>query len=125
MSQEFSRDWTQVEPLAYVSTDGQDIVVPDRCGPSITQDLVNDATLAFDQANITYVSTTYSISTLIVDYYYRDIANAEGFQLSLQGSATNVGPLNALIEFVDPVTYVFIQFVFAGAHVGQGNVARP
>ncbi|KAG1851680.1 hypothetical protein F4604DRAFT_1933963 [Suillus subluteus] len=54
-------------------------------GGPITQDLVNGATLAFDQANIT------------------DITN-EGFQLSLQGSLTNVGPLDALIEFVDPVT---------------------
>jgi hypothetical protein len=93
-------------------------------GGPITQDLVNGATLAFDQANITYVSTTYSMSTLVVDYCYRDITN-EGFQLSLQGSLTNVGPLDALIEFVDPVTYVFIQFAFASAHVRQGNVARP
>ncbi|KAG2078952.1 hypothetical protein BDR04DRAFT_1124058 [Suillus decipiens] len=54
-------------------------------GGPITQDLVNGATLAFNQANIT------------------DITN-EGFQLSLQGSLTNVGPLDALIEFVDPVT---------------------
>lgn len=54
-------------------------------GGPITQDLVNGATLAFDQANIT------------------DITN-DGFQLSLQGSLTNVGPLDARIEFVDPVT---------------------
>lgn len=93
-------------------------------GGPITQDLVNGATLAFDQANITYVSTTYLISTLVVDYCDRDITN-EGFQLSLQGSLTNVGPLDALIEFVDPVTYVFAYSVFAGAHIGQGNMARP
>jgi hypothetical protein len=92
-------------------------------GGPITQDLVNGATLSFNQANITYVSTTYLISTLVVDYRNRDITN-EGFQLSLQGSLANFGPLDALIEFVDPVTYVFTHFVFAGAHVRQGNVAR-
>lgn len=93
-------------------------------GGPITQNLVNGATLAFNQANITYASTTYLTSNLVTDGRDRDITN-EGFQLSLQGSLTNVGPLDALIEFVDPVTYVFAQFLSAGAHVGQGNVARP
>lgn len=27
----------------------------------------------------------------------------EGFDLDLKGSLTNVGPLDALIEFVDPI----------------------
>ncbi|KAG1896026.1 uncharacterized protein F5891DRAFT_1165745 [Suillus fuscotomentosus] len=57
-------------------------------GGPITQNLVNGATLAFNQANITYITN-------------------EGFQLSLQGSLTNVGPLDALIEFVDPVTVMW------------------
>ncbi|KAG1761975.1 hypothetical protein EDD22DRAFT_893760 [Suillus occidentalis] len=66
-------------------TDRTSLYLIGAVGGPITQDLVNGATLAFNQANIT------------------DITN-EGFQLSLQGSLTNVGPLDALIEFVDPVT---------------------
>ncbi|KAG2131418.1 uncharacterized protein EDB93DRAFT_1255529 [Suillus bovinus] len=65
-------------------TDKTSLYLIGAVGGPITQDLVNGATLAFNQANIT------------------DITN-EGFQLSLQGSLTNVGPLDALIEFVDPV----------------------
>ncbi|KAH7915074.1 hypothetical protein BJ138DRAFT_1122997 [Hygrophoropsis aurantiaca] len=52
-------------------------------GP-VAQDLVNGAQLAFTEANITNISN-------------------DGFDLSLQGSLTNVGPLDALIEFVEPV----------------------
>ncbi|KAG1785555.1 uncharacterized protein HD556DRAFT_110398 [Suillus plorans] len=66
-------------------TDKTSLYLIGAVGGPITQNLVNGATLAFNQANIT------------------DITN-EGFQLSLQGSLTNVGPLDALIEFVDPVT---------------------
>ncbi|KAG1812612.1 uncharacterized protein BJ212DRAFT_460083 [Suillus subaureus] len=66
-------------------TDKTSLYLIGAVGGPITQDLVNGATLAFNQANIT------------------DITN-EGFQLSLQGSLTNVGPLDALIEFVEPVT---------------------
>ncbi|EGO25193.1 hypothetical protein SERLADRAFT_448192 [Serpula lacrymans var. lacrymans S7.9] len=51
----------------------------------VAQDLVNGADLKFTEANIT------------------NITNG-GFSLSLQGSLTNVGPLDALIEFVEPVT---------------------
>ncbi|KAH7926942.1 hypothetical protein BV22DRAFT_1007914 [Leucogyrophana mollusca] len=50
----------------------------------VAQDLVNGAQLTFTEANITNISD-------------------EGFDLSLQGSLTNVGPLDALIEFVEPV----------------------
>lgn len=44
--------------------------------------------------------------------------------LTLQGSLTGAGPLDALIEFVDPVTYVLSAPGRAGAYVGQGNVER-
>ncbi|KIK99094.1 hypothetical protein PAXRUDRAFT_30734 [Paxillus rubicundulus Ve08.2h10] len=51
----------------------------------IAQDLVTGANLAFSEANITNISD-------------------DGFDLTLQGSLTNVGPLDALIEFVEPLT---------------------
>ncbi|KIJ67573.1 hypothetical protein HYDPIDRAFT_180379 [Hydnomerulius pinastri MD-312] len=51
----------------------------------VAQDLVNGANLAFTEANITNISN-------------------DGFDLTLQGSLTNVGPLDALIEFVEPAT---------------------
>jgi hypothetical protein len=50
----------------------------------ITQSLVDNADLKFTEANITNISD-------------------EGFDLSLKGSLTNVGPLDAEITFVDPV----------------------
>lgn len=53
-------------------------------GP-IAQDLVTGASLSFTEANITNISN-------------------DGFNLDLQGSLTNVGPLDALIEFVEPLT---------------------
>ncbi|KAG1742190.1 hypothetical protein EDB19DRAFT_1702736 [Suillus lakei] len=86
-------------------TDKTSLYLIGAVGGPITQDLVNGATLVFNEANIT------------------DITN-EGFQLSLQGSLTNVGPLDALIEFVDPVTYVFAPFgsaVCAAANTGVPN----
>jgi hypothetical protein len=58
-----------------------------------------------------------------IDSCDRDITN-EGFALSLQGSLTNAGPLDALIEFVDPVTYVLSAPGFTGAYIKQGNVGR-
>lgn len=74
--------------------------------------LVSGATLAFNQANIRYVSNIYLTPTLVVDGRGRDITD-ESFQLSLQGSLTNVDPQDALIKFVDPVTHVFARFVSA------------
>ncbi|KAG2368054.1 hypothetical protein BDR07DRAFT_1391769 [Suillus spraguei] len=92
-------------------TDKTSLYLIGAVGGPITQDLVNGATLAFNQANIT------------------DITN-EGFQLSLQGSLTNVGPLDALIEFVDPVTVTWqghdiatiaLPPVCAAANIGVPN----
>ena len=39
-------------------------------------------------------------------YCTRNISEA-GFDLTLQGALTNIGPLDALIEFEEPLTYVF------------------
>ncbi|KAI0305626.1 hypothetical protein B0F90DRAFT_1815219 [Multifurca ochricompacta] len=53
--------------------------------PPIVQTLVDGANLTFSAANITNLSDG-------------------GFDLALQGALTNVGPLDALIEFEEPVT---------------------
>jgi hypothetical protein len=70
----------------------------------VAQDLVNGAILAFSEANITYVSSVLA-HRVAIHPPYRNVSN-DGFDLTLQGSMTNIGPLDALIEFVDPVTYV-------------------
>ncbi|KAG6908393.1 hypothetical protein DXG01_004822 [Tephrocybe rancida] len=53
-------------------------------GP-VTQHLVDGSVLKFTEANITNISN-------------------DGFDLALAGSLTNVGPLDALIEFAEPLT---------------------
>jgi hypothetical protein len=39
-------------------------------------------------------------------YCVRNLSDA-GFDLMLEGTLTNIGPLDAFIEFEEPVTYVF------------------
>ncbi|KAF8524806.1 hypothetical protein BU17DRAFT_84312 [Hysterangium stoloniferum] len=56
--------------------------------PPVVQTLVNQAALTFNSANITNISD-------------------EGFDVSLQGSLTGTGPLDAEITFVEPVTVNF------------------
>ena len=53
-------------------------------GP-IAQHLVDGSNLVFSEASITNISN-------------------DGFDISLKGSLTNVGPLDAVIEFVEPLT---------------------
>ncbi|KAI0321180.1 hypothetical protein OF83DRAFT_1280620 [Amylostereum chailletii] len=53
--------------------------------PPIVQTLVTGSNLTFNAANITNISNT-------------------GFDLALEGSLTNIGPLDAAISFVEPVT---------------------
>ncbi|TFK54041.1 hypothetical protein OE88DRAFT_1732763 [Heliocybe sulcata] len=53
--------------------------------PPITQSLVDNAELTFSEANITNLSN-------------------DGFDLSLKGSLVDIGPLDALIAFTEPVT---------------------
>ncbi|KAI0063538.1 hypothetical protein BV25DRAFT_1915044 [Artomyces pyxidatus] len=53
--------------------------------PPIVQNLVSGANLTFNTANITNITN-------------------EGFDLSLEGALTNIGPLDALISFTEPVT---------------------
>jgi hypothetical protein len=45
----------------------------------------------------------------------RNISN-EGFDLSLKGSLTNIGPLDALITFTEPVKYVLFFILIQIAH---------
>ncbi|KAJ7675082.1 hypothetical protein B0H17DRAFT_1161695 [Mycena rosella] len=56
-------------------------------GP-IAQHLVDGAVLAFTEANITNISD-------------------DGFDLGLRGSLTNIGPLDALIDFPEPLSVVW------------------
>ncbi|KAF8135624.1 hypothetical protein EV363DRAFT_1429344 [Boletus edulis] len=79
----------------------------------VAQDLVNGAVLAFTEANITNISNN-------------------GFDLALRGSMTNIGPLDSLIEFVDPVTVnwqgndiatISLPPVCAAANTGVPNYA--
>ncbi|KAJ6607775.1 hypothetical protein B0H10DRAFT_2227490 [Mycena sp. CBHHK59/15] len=67
-------------------------------GP-IAQNLVDGSVLAFTEANITNISD-------------------DGFDLSLRGSLTNVGPLDALIAFPEP-----LSVVWQGADIAQ--IALP
>ncbi|KAJ7251753.1 hypothetical protein B0H12DRAFT_1234031 [Mycena haematopus] len=81
-------------------------------GP-IAQNLVDGAVLAFTQANITNLSD-------------------EGFDLALSGSLTNVGPLDALIDFPEPlsvtwqgqnIAQIALPSVCASANTGVPNYA--
>ncbi|KAK0559809.1 hypothetical protein OC844_004162, partial [Tilletia horrida] len=56
--------------------------------PEIVQNIVNGAQLTFEVANLTDLTDN-------------------GFQVSLKGSLLNTGPLNAYIEFPEPVTIVW------------------
>ncbi|KAI9459105.1 hypothetical protein F5148DRAFT_1001220 [Russula earlei] len=76
--------------------------------PPIVQTLVDNANLSFSTANITNLSDG-------------------GFDLELHGFLTNIGPLDTLIEFVDPVTVtwqgndiatIIIPPICAAANVG-------
>lgn len=72
-------------------------------GP-VAQELVDQSVLSFTEANITFVCWHYSLSSKSnVLTNPSDITN-EGFSLSLKGSLTDTGPLDALITFTDPVT---------------------
>lgn len=93
--------------LSYsVQTDRTALYLIGAVAGSIAQDLVTGASLSFTEANITYVRT--SPDDIIADEQHRNISN-DGFNLDLQGSLTNVGPLDALIEFVEPLTCVYLK----------------
>ncbi|KAJ7209536.1 hypothetical protein GGX14DRAFT_451849 [Mycena pura] len=79
-----------VTPLSFaqhsipVATDKSALFLIGAVSGPITQHLVDGAILAFTQVNITNISE-------------------DGFDLSLDGSLTNIGPLDALITFVQPL----------------------
>ncbi|TFK44582.1 hypothetical protein BDQ12DRAFT_661303 [Crucibulum laeve] len=79
-------------------------------GP-VAQHLVDGSVLAFKEADITNISD-------------------DGFDLSLKGSLTNVGPLDALITFTEPVTvtweghsiaHIALSPICAAANTGVPN----
>ncbi|KAJ7668375.1 hypothetical protein DFH06DRAFT_1181491 [Mycena polygramma] len=79
-------------------------------GP-IAQQLVDGAVLAFNEANITNISD-------------------DGFDLALRGSLTNIGPLDALIDFPEPlsvawqgqtIAQIALPSVCASANTGVPN----
>ncbi|KAJ7928639.1 hypothetical protein B0H13DRAFT_1968281 [Mycena leptocephala] len=79
-------------------------------GP-IAQHLVDGAVLAFNEANITNITD-------------------KGFDLSLRGSLTNIGPLDALIDFPEPlgvawqghnIAQITLPSVCASANTGVPN----
>lgn len=53
-------------------------------------------------------SRSFSVVSLLQILNFSRNISDEGFDLSLVGSLTNIGPLDALITFVDPVTSVNI-----------------
>ncbi|KAH9961311.1 hypothetical protein BC827DRAFT_1260505 [Russula dissimulans] len=67
------------------STDKTALYLIGAVGPLIVQTLVDGANLTFSAANVTNLSDG-------------------GFDLALEGALTNIGPLDALIEFEEPVT---------------------
>ncbi|KAI0298570.1 hypothetical protein BC826DRAFT_1096594 [Russula brevipes] len=68
-----------------VVTDKTALYLIGAVAPPIVQILVTGANLTFSAANITNLSD-------------------DGFDMTLQGALTNIGPLDALIEFEEPVT---------------------
>ncbi|KAH7888371.1 hypothetical protein F5I97DRAFT_2002257 [Phlebopus sp. FC_14] len=84
MLDDYATDLSFVQKGVAAITDQTALYLIGAVAAPIAQDLVNGAVMAFSEANITNISN-------------------DGFDLSLQGSLTNVGPLDALIEFVEPV----------------------
>ncbi|KAG6854052.1 hypothetical protein C0991_011030 [Blastosporella zonata] len=74
----------KLDDCEIVTTDKTSLYLIGAVAGPVTQYLVDGSVLAFTEANITNISN-------------------EGFDLALTGSLTNVGPLDALIEFVEPL----------------------
>lgn len=90
----------------FIQTDRTALYLIGAVAGPIAQDLVNGASLSFTEANIT--SVWASSHDVIAHKQHSNISN-DGFDLNLQGSLINVGPLDALIEFVEPLTCVHIE----------------
>ncbi|KAF7321550.1 hypothetical protein MKEN_00676000 [Mycena kentingensis (nom. inval.)] len=78
-----------------VKTDETALFLIGAVAAPVAQHLVDGAVLAFSQANITNIAE-------------------DGFDLSLLGSLTNVGPLDATITFVEP-----LDITWEGRQLGQ------
>lgn len=83
--------------------------------PPIVQNLVDQANLTFDAANITYVSARLGSKREQKLTPRRNLSDG-GFDLSLKGALTGTGPLDAEITFVDPVSYVYNIAVFSALY---------
>ncbi|KAE9401586.1 hypothetical protein BT96DRAFT_918717 [Gymnopus androsaceus JB14] len=82
---EYATDLAFVQNNVTAITDDTALFLIGAVAGPVAQELVDQSVLSFTEANIT------------------DITN-EGFSLSLKGSLTDTGPLDALITFTDPVT---------------------
>ncbi|KAJ3518119.1 hypothetical protein NLJ89_g70 [Agrocybe chaxingu] len=71
-------------------------------GP-IAQNLVDGAVLSFNESVITFVVILFLTFEQMFTPQTRNISN-DGFDLALKGSLTNIGPLDAVISFPEPVT---------------------
>ncbi|KAF7298203.1 hypothetical protein HMN09_01042200 [Mycena chlorophos] len=94
-----------------VKTDDTALYLIGAVAAPVAQFLVNQADLAFTEANITNISD-------------------QGFDLSLKGSLTNIGPLDAEITFVDPlnvawqgtnIAQITLPAICAAANTGVPN----
>lgn len=82
---DFPTDLTFAQKSIPAITDETSLFLIGAVAGPIAQHFVDGAVLAFTEALIT------------------DITN-DGFDVSLKGSLTNIGPLDALIEFIEPLT---------------------
>jgi len=82
---DFATDLSFAQKAVPAITDKTALFLIGAVAGPVAQHLVDGSTLKFTEANITNISNT-------------------GFDLSLAGSLTGVGPLDALIEFTEPVT---------------------
>ncbi|CAL1708136.1 unnamed protein product [Somion occarium] len=81
---DFATDLSFAQHNVPVNVDDTALFLIGAVAAPIAQHLVDQAELTFSEANITNISD-------------------EGFDLALQGSLTGTGPLDALIEFTEPV----------------------
>ena len=73
-------------------------------GP-VAQHLVDGSILTFTEANITCVVKKKTCFVMLSLWQCRNISDG-GFDLSLAGALTDIGPLDAAITFTEPLRYV-------------------
>ncbi|KAK7064212.1 hypothetical protein R3P38DRAFT_3165227 [Favolaschia claudopus] len=96
---DFATPLSFVQNAIPVNTDRTALFLIGAVAGPIAQHLVDGSVLAFNEANITNISE-------------------DGFDLSLSGSLTNIGPLDALIDFPEP-----LSVTWQGQHIAQ--IALP